>query len=429
MSAHSGGGAKQAEYVPFAGAGPTVLSKFPVTSLMLLQYVALVLAPMVMNSSDHRPFMWKIVAIGVLGAFSGEFFVAAMHRPGGAVRASGTEWLTEGSARTILAIGLAALLVGTQLGIGTYAAQVGADQRSRFAPLITPLSLWTIVGLGLVLFCYAKGGSTRTSTLTTVGAAIGVYTIYVLEIGRIAPLAQYALTAMAGCTIVGLVRPRSLVIAMTVGALIWPLLYTQRNEVRAVTSSSTLYGQEITASDRLREDLLLLQAARVGRSIDVGQPSLLEVVRFGLIPRVVDPGRGELSTGRLLSGALGYSPRSAYTTTILGNIYLLGGGMVAVFVVPALLGVACSGLIRRLRAFSMVLVLGVIQTCLWIESLWPDGLGAPLQIFVSTLIAIAFLKVLRSTKRRTDALAPRVHAQLSFAQRVQSSTLASRNRS
>lgn len=378
--------------------------RYPVTLLLLLQFLPLVVWPAVTHSSPYLRPMVLMIAIAILGAFTGESLLAPLRATAPPATdgwaslklskaAGGWACVTPRAAKTILIMGLVALMVAPTLGVSTYATQVGFTERSRFAPLVTPLTLWATVGLGLLLFCFWRGTVTATNARIWVAVAVSCHLVYVWQIGLIAPLASFTLTALAAAVFVGLLRLRLLVLAMVCGAILWPFLYEVRNDLRAESGGQGYYGQEITAADRLREDLLLEDALRIGHPLHAGQPSIAEAVRFGVLPRFIDPGRGELSTGRLLSIVHGRSGQSSSTATIVGNVFLFGGGMVAVFTVPFLVATVVGLLTLRPNPLSLTVVLAMWRTLVWIEAPWPDGIAGTLQVLVSALIALAFVKL------------------------------------
>jgi hypothetical protein len=122
------------------------------------------------------------------------------------------------------------------------------------------------------------------------------------------------------------------------------------------------------------------------------------MVRFGLIPRFVDPfPRPELATGKLVSVATGSSEDSSVTFTLFGNILVLGGwGVASLVVTVAAIATAVSLLLRKITPMRMALVVGLVINPLWIESTYPDFVAGVLQGWVSTAAALLMITVVRS---------------------------------
>ena len=95
----------------------------------------------------------------------------------------------------------------------------------------------------------------------------------------------------------GLVKFRSLVFAAVLVALLWPPLFNLRNQRRVDVGANVAELGSDQSSNRLElnkyfEELPVFESG--GRRPDV---DLLEVLRFGFIPRVLRSRSGNLSTG------------------------------------------------------------------------------------------------------------------------------------
>ena len=187
---------------------------------------------------------------------------------------------------------------------------------------------------------------------------------------------------------------------MLVGVLAWPALATLRNENRAATGAFEP-GRGYSASDRLRMDLLIGAARPYPAPVEIGQPTGADVLRYGLIPRALDSGRRQISTGRLINQMMGGSPLSSNTFMLIGNVWLLSGPL-GLFIYTALTaGVLSIVLMRRTGPYrSALLVLG-IHYLAWMGITFPDNLIDLVQSLITVGIAALLVRIVgRSVKVR-----------------------------
>jgi hypothetical protein len=289
-------------------------------------------------------------------------------------------------------IGALTLLTEISLGFGVYATQVGATAASPFTAFLTPLVPWLLFGCGFALASWRAGFMSRRATLLLVTVAVAVELTASFAIARLAPLMNFGFALGAGLVLVGFLRSRWLLVGLAVAVFIWPTLYTIRNETRqAVIATALPYAD---ASNRLREDVLLQQAAIFGQSLHVVGPTPVDIVRFGLVPRLLDPGRGSFSTSIDLNVALGGTSNSAETFTVLGTLWSLNGGYAAVLVYAAGAAAAFALIYRRLTPMRVALSMIFVSNILWIEATYPDNVAGLLQALVSLLVAMGFAVVL-----------------------------------
>src|SRR5205823_6005720 len=236
------------------------------------------------------------------------------------------------SAILIAVGGFIALIGATLLGTGTYAAQIGSEAASPLASLFTPFQSWTVAGFGLLFGCWARGGVRRRTVALLAIAAIGVELfVGIAIVGRLAPALSYSLAIAFGATIDGFVRLRLVAIAGLALVIVWPHIYSARNDVRvsaggkAVASAQALHSAE----GRLQLDTELADAQWLTFPAEE-KPGPLSILRYGLIPRALDPGRPTLSTGAIVGGLTGHGTLTYYSLTILGSTYLFGGGPLTV---------------------------------------------------------------------------------------------------
>lgn len=373
-------------------------ARYPVTTLLGLQYGALAVLPAWRNGNPDVGFVVWIVVAGLFSSLVVETLLRPLHYVEGRIRPRSI--VTTQAACAVIVIGFIALYGSAALGARTYATQVGSSSSSPLAALATPFTLWTYVGCGFLLYCFARGDVGRRRTLAWLAAAEAAYLGYALYIGITAPFASFSLALATASLLVGLCKPKWLVVGLLAASLAWPTIYQYRNAHRANASVSSLYGQEVSATDRLREDTLLALARHYPASMHIGQPSALDMARYGLVPSAIDPfNRAELATGKTLNAAVGHSATSSLTFTVLGNIRALGGGTAAMMLVVGLLSVVFTLVSRELTPIRLVLVLALTKNLIWVESMYPDGLAGALQAWASGLCALLFIAMLQGARR------------------------------
>jgi hypothetical protein len=366
--------------------------RYPVTLLLGLQYVALAVFPAIINSNRYLPFIVSIVGVALVTSL----LVESLLRNRGTRRATSparaVRYPGPLACWTVTIIGAFALLADTALGGGIYSTQVRVTAASPLTTLLTPLLPWLIFGCGFALASWRAGVMSRRATLLLVVIALAVELTASFRIAKLAGLMNFGFALGAGLILVGFFRARWLWVGLAVAVFIWPTLYTLRNETRqAVIAAGVPYAN---ASTRLREDVLLQQAAVYGQSLQVDEPGPIDIVRFGLIPRFLDPGRGTLSTAIDLSVALGGANDSAGTFTVLGTVWSLNGGYAAVLIYVGSAAAAFALLYRRITPMRLGFAMLFVSTVLWIEATYPDNVAGLLQGFVSLLVAMGLSAVL-----------------------------------
>jgi hypothetical protein len=250
-----------------------------------------------------------------------------------------------------------------------------------------------------------KAGTVTRRYLWLVLAMVGIATVgYTLVTTITAPLIQFGFTVAMGLLLLGVVRVRTVLLALTLLLLLWPAVYEFRNEQR-IEVGGTLARVEVPeggAFERIREDKLLAIAGDVGR-ITIPQPTPLTLARFGLIPRFLDQNRGELPSGKLLNAALGGTDRSSNTFTLLGGIWSLSGGWWGLTIYVACVSAFITMVCRRLTSIRVAIAMLAISTLLWIEATYPDNVAGLLQNLVSLGVLVFVLKVLPAGVKRLNS--------------------------
>jgi hypothetical protein len=370
--------------------------RFPVTLVLGLQYLALAVLPAVINGNPYLPFILSIVAVGLLTAVLAEWLYGTVTR-----RDDGTKAIRYPGAIGVWVVtvtGAVALLAGAWLGARTYATQVGATSASPLTTLLTPLQPWLLIGCAFALASWRAGIMGRRAMIVLIAVALTAQLISGLWLAILAPVMNFALTLGIALVLVGFVRPRWLLVGFAAAILVWPVLYAARNATRGQVLGSAPQST-LDASSRLREDLLLQLAAVFGDSVKLPQPSAVDILRFGLIPRALDPERGSLPSGTTLSVALGSASTSSSTFTVLGTIWSLDGGYLGVIVYVACVALAFSLICMRLTPVRLAFAMLLVSDLLWIEATYPDNLAAVLQGLLSLAFAWVLLVGLGALKK------------------------------
>ncbi|MFJ8580621.1 hypothetical protein [Micromonospora sp. NPDC093277] len=197
----------------------------------------------------------------------------------------------------------------------------------------------------------------------------------------------------------GLFRVRGLVIVAAVLLLAWPTIYGIRDDLRE--DRGVAVSQEVSAADQLRVDVQLAQVAAIDVPVDLRQPGPADYLRYGLLPRQLDPDRPPITTGSDINQFLGGSANSSYNFLTLGNVYFFGGplGVVIFYVCWALVAVV---LLRWRQAPGparlSLLCFAMGGPLLWSSS-YPDTMIAFIQYTVSALPVFAVLFATRMPGR------------------------------
>lgn len=363
--------------------------------LLLAQYVPFAIVPAYYAGNERADFIAGLLAVAVASAAVVETIAAPLHRrpaPSGA--AGGPDVIT--GARRVAAVAIIVALLSTAAGVGSYSAGIGQTAIPSLGPILTPLRPWTYIATGLLLWSWRAGQCTRASALRWLGALASVELLYGIASARMAPSAAALFTIASGAVIFGLLRGRVLIAAGLVGVLAWPTLAIIRNERRTAAGAAGFHGG-YDAKSRLRMDQLIGTASDYRPGMDVGQPADLDIVRYGLVPRALDPDRPTVATGVLLNELRGGGPFSSYTFMLIGNVWLLGGWIVFVGYwagVAALIAVLLAR--REAGPWAAALLVLAVQYLVWMGCTYPDAMIGFLQSLVS--LAVAWLLVSHSRR-------------------------------
>lgn len=369
--------------------------RFPVAVLLALEYLPLALVPALVRSTPALGLMVAVTAVALLSALTVEGLLSPLGMLGGRHRE-----LPFKTVVTIAVIGVIAGWMAALLGASSYETQIGTGSRSPLAALFTPFQAWALIGSILLLYMGGRRLIARRTTLIIVGAIVGAELVRGVYLAILGPTVTFAFVVGLVALLVRLLPVRWLLVGLALIVLIWPAVYTVRNNRRVASGVAVAQLTGGRANDRLFLDRSFAQIRLFSPPADLyGAPTLVELVRFGLLPRFLDPGRASLNTSSLLSVAVGGPPTSSATTTVVGNVYVIGGWGVLVLYV-AVLAFMMAVVMRWRGPWSLVMVGLLAQNFVWIGSAYPDSIAS----FVQSLLMLAALAfVLRRTSSTTGS--------------------------
>ncbi|MDQ1357141.1 MAG: hypothetical protein QOJ52_1994 [Acidimicrobiaceae bacterium] len=373
------------------------LERFPATILLTVQYGAFVVRPAVQHHTAPEHLIVGICLVAVLVAFSIEATLVWI----GPSRTRPTT-VTPQAATIVFFIGVVATLGTALSGRGSYAVQIGTASASRFASLFTPFVSWLLFGVLLVLYLYRQRLVSRRRASMIVFLGFSIETLVSLRQALFAPLISFALPVLVGLLLVRMIRIRWIVIAAFLLPIALPPLYSLRNGLRVQAGGVQGFSGTQTIATRLRLDLDMGQLRNFAVvPAKIGQPSFGTLVRFGLLPRIFDPQRPNLSTAEQLSVAIGGSSVSSASLTPLGEAYVLSSwagivGLVALTTLAIAIGV-------RMQSGWWFVFLGVAFSGVSALASYPSLLASALQSIESicgAMIACWIVRTARSPASR-----------------------------
>ncbi|MFF3855562.1 hypothetical protein [Micromonospora sp. NPDC002575] len=381
----------------------------PVTILVLAPYAILVVPMAVAHDNPETGFIVMLLGLALTGTIVGEVVVRGRRRTRGQWQRE-LEHANAGHprlfllARLVAVVSIAADLVGTLYGRGTIFTQLtGEAARSPVALVSSLFTGWRYVALALLVASLVGGHARRSAFLRWTAALVGIQVVLVLVTAISEPMIAYLSFVVAVTAICGVLRPRHVVIVAAVLFLAWPTLYAVRNEIRA--DGGVHVAEEVTAAERLRFDLQVTLAADYDVPVDLNQPGPAEILRYGLVPRLLDPGRPPLSTGAAINDYLFGISTSSYTFLPVGTVYFLDGrrGVVLFYAFWAMV----VGILLRVRGGPGPVRLSclalVVGGPLGWTSAYPDAMIGLIQHMVA---ASPLLLLIRLTRGSTAGRGP-----------------------
>ncbi|MER5455105.1 hypothetical protein ABT008_09985 [Micromonospora sp. NPDC002389] len=382
-----------------------LLQLFPVTTVVLAPYAVLIVPMAMFNDNPDVGFIVMLLALALPGCLAVEFAFLKRVGPRG-------EWqrgLAEANsgyphlftiARAVVLVSVTADLVAAWAGQGTIFTQVTGEVVSSPAAVVSSLFMgWRYLAFALLVASLLGGRASRLACLRWTLCLLGTQLVVAVATAMTEPMMAYLFFLMAVAAICGLLYSRFVVVAVLALFLLWPTVYAARNDLRA--DGGVRIDEAVTSADRLRLDLQVTQASEYDTPVDIERPGLPQVVRYGLVPRMLDPDRPALSTGARINEYMGGTSTSAYSFLALGTIYFLDGawGVVLYFTGWAFVGVL---LLRaggapgpvRLAVFSFV----VAAPLMW-SKVYPESMISFVQFTVAALPVLLLVSLNRSRSR------------------------------
>lgn len=366
------------------------LSHYPITLLVIAPYAAFVIPSAVAFRNPHTGILVWLVAVAAVSAGAAETAVRAMNVLGGRLPRAWPARLVVQFPRVAVIARLTAItsmfadLSAALSGKGTIVTQVtGSVGSSQVANTAGMFEGWKYIAVAVLLGSVTSGYMSIAEFYRWLAALVATQ-LYLVSLTAItAPSVTFVTFVAATGAVSGVIRVRYIVTAAAALLLAWPTVFALRNEHRVEYGVSVADGA--TAGDRLRFDLQMSRMTDYAVPVDVGQPGASEAVRYGFVPRALDPNRPPLSTGMRINRYMGGSGISAYSFTGIGNVYFLNG-LAGVIVYYSFWSAVAAFLLRfgrRLGLFRLIMLcLVIVGPLMWL-SMYPDSMIGMAQHLVS----------------------------------------------
>ncbi|MEU1754383.1 hypothetical protein ABZ436_17180 [Micromonospora matsumotoense] len=389
-----------------------LLRCYPVSFLVLAPYALLILPMAVLNDNPQTGFIVLLVGLALLGSAGVETVGLFFGRPDpqwrqGMRQATARYPRIYPVARLVTLTSIAADLLGAYLGRGSIVAQISGELPDTPMVALTKLfSGWGALGFALLVASQLSGRLPRAKLYGWLAALVVTQAVVATLTALTAPLIAFVFFAVAAGAVCGVFRLRYLLLGTVVMIMLWPAIFEYRNEIRQ--DQGIEVSDAVTAVDRIRLDRQLTLVAGIEVPVDLGQPGLVDHLRYGLVPRIIDPDRPALSTGQQINQFLGGGPTSASNFLLLGNIWFFDGP-VGVLAVHAFWAGFVALLLRwrarpgpaRLSLFCLV----CSDVLLW-SGTYPESTIAFLQHVVSAMTVFFLLWLTRNAPARREEQVP-----------------------
>ena len=349
---------------------PRTALRFTTTIAVAAPYVLLFLPMAIWNDNPETDFVVRTAGIALLGTFTVEASLAmlafAERRSGrpSIVRFGVAErWNAERVATIARAVAVAAAVANLALvllGGLTLSAQVNGVLPTGALTLLSPFLSWSYLALALLIAADRLGGLRPASTIRWILMLIGSQVAMAFVRGITVGAAAFIIVALTLALMTALVPTRWIVATATLGIALWPTVYALRNDRR--TSEGIAVSKDLSAVDRLRFDEQIARAAPYGPGHELGQPDLWSSLRFGLVPRFLDPGRPAVTSGNAINEFLGGTSTSSYTFLPVATSWFFWGSLGTVLLYALFASVMVS--LRPWRAIGRRPVALVLATAL-----------------------------------------------------------------
>lgn len=376
-----------------------LIRHFPVTFAVGSPYIALIIPQALFFQNPATFFILKVMIMALSATFATEFLLFRFKRKSRKILNGWTRSVRfKKKSRNLITVtwiavvvGVVSALYGAAQGVGSVQVQIGAEEVSGLASTIASLFAgWLTVSIGLAFASFQAGQCSKGQLRLILLCLCLTKAIIAYLTGITAPFMSFVIALATTCLLMGLLRMWQAVAIATLLLTLWPVIFKLRNEYRHDTGVRI---GETNAFDRLRFDEQVGSAAGFEVPIKIDTPGLFEIMRYGLLPRILDPNREQLSTGVQLNIYMGGSETSAYnflpvtTTYVLkGPIYLVLWYSFWAFFVWKLWGAGSCNSPARLVILAIV-VSGPLG---WFAT-FPDATIGSVQTFVSSLPLLGLL--------------------------------------
>ncbi|MFZ6991403.1 hypothetical protein ACO0E1_05890 [Curtobacterium sp. RRHDQ66] len=408
--------------------GVRLALRFPTTIVVGLPYLVLFLPMAIWDDNPGTDFIIRTAGVALAGTFAVEATVAAIamaeRRSGRARRADagrgrgreagrglglgGPSWHADRVAvlaRAVTVLSVVANLALALLGGATLRSQVDGVLPSGVLTVLTPFVSWSFVALAMIIAARFLGGFTTVAALRWILVLVATQAVLAYISNLTARATTFLVLALTLMLLTRMVATRWIVITAALGAVVWPTVYAIRNVQRE--ANGIVVSDDVSATDRLRFDEQIARAEQFGAGHDLGQPDLWTSVRYGLVPRALDPGRPAISSGNLINEFLGGVPFSSYTFLPVATTWFFWGSLV-LFLVYAGYAVIMMTLrpwqsIEQRPNALIVLALMIGGPLSWFATP-PDVAVVMLQTLVSTSPVFVLLLVWAKRSPRSPSL-------------------------
>lgn len=373
-----------------------VTEKFPITILFGSQYGALVVFPAITHDTKPLSLIVTICAVGIGTAF----FVEVLRFPLGRRNVRPIA-VSPNAAMWIVSVGWVAAIGSAITGGVAYVNQTTSARPSHLAAIFTPLISWLIIGTVLVMAQAAQGIVSRKRAWWVILLGFCLELILSLRAAILSEAVVYFFIVTFLAVVLGFVRWRWVIVALFTIPIVLPVLYNLKTQERTHLSPDAVQGQYLNYSQRLRLDLEMakVQDFLAIPASNIDPPSLPTLLLFGLVPRVFDQSRGTLHTAENLSIAVGESPTTSDTATSFGNAYIVDGWK-GVLLYSGLAALVTGMVIRRRGPWAFALLAIIAQSCLLVETFYPDMLAGLLQGCISWAAALVVVELVSRYRQR-----------------------------
>lgn len=391
------------QYLKGAARGTALWRRFPVTILMLGQFLAFYAIPALFSSVPPIPGVWQLVirifSIVIAAALLSEaltYWVQASRRGGVSPAVSPENPSAHASVERYSKLAIVAIVLGLIAGVGlvlgtfsdvnTYGLDLEANAASRASQVARFLETATLPAVATA-FILLRAGKIRRAAYFSLGIIVMCNVFASMNGGFLINLALlgFLLTAMGFLT--QTLNWRAFVLIALSTLLVFPILYDYRNAFRAEMNASASFIEPL---ERVRQDKWLGDMLLASPSTSITLPDDAAMLRYA-IPKPLDPSRPPLDTGQQLNVAIGGAYESATTFTQPGNIYYLrGGAYLAIFYLAT--AAALHWLYRRSGSvYAMTLLVSLVNSLIWIGGQYPGSMAGFVQDSAYGLLLLALV--------------------------------------